>query len=147
LTALRLRFRFILQLVSEEFCFGYLQSSSQPSTSPPRHLPRRLSRRRLTAWPCPKLSRPSARSLVLTTSPQEAPPESPAGLGRPCARQTPRGAASRLGVEMSRAELGSARLAYLTSSKKRLGSARSWLASRLDEPTSLGIKLNLLSIL
>jgi hypothetical protein len=51
-----------------------LQSSSLPSTSPPRHLPRRLSRRRPTAWPCPRLSRPSARSLVLTTSPREAPP-------------------------------------------------------------------------
>jgi hypothetical protein len=64
-----------------------------------------------------------------------------------------------LGVETSRARLGSARLAearscnepssarlaHLTSSKKRLGSARSWLASRLAEPTSLGIKLNLLS--
>jgi hypothetical protein len=37
-------------------------------------LPRRLSRRRLAAWPCPKLSRPSVRSLVLTTSPREAPP-------------------------------------------------------------------------
>jgi hypothetical protein len=42
--------------------------------SPLRHLPKRLSRGRLTAWPCPRLSRPSARSLVLTTSPREAPP-------------------------------------------------------------------------
>ena len=27
-------------------------------------------------WPCPRLSRPSAGSLVLTTSPREAPPQS-----------------------------------------------------------------------
>jgi hypothetical protein len=63
-------------------------------------------------------------------------------------------ALARGGNEPSRARLAaarpcnepsSARLAYLTSSKKRLGSARSWLASRLAEPTSLGIKLNLLS--
>jgi hypothetical protein len=45
--------------------------------------------------PCPKLSRPSARSLASMTSPRVAPPEPPVGLGRPCARQTPRGAASR----------------------------------------------------
>jgi hypothetical protein len=61
--------------VFEGFCFGCLQSSSLPSTSPPRHLPRRLSRRRPTAWPCPRLSRPSVGSLVLTTSPREAPPQ------------------------------------------------------------------------
>jgi hypothetical protein len=42
--------------------------------SPPRHLPKRLSRRRPTVWPCLRLSRPSARSSVLTTSPREAPP-------------------------------------------------------------------------
>jgi hypothetical protein len=44
--------------------------------SPSRHLPRRLSRRRPTAWPCPKLSRPSARSLALMTSTRVAPPQS-----------------------------------------------------------------------
>jgi hypothetical protein len=45
-----------------------------------------------------------------------------------------------VGVETSRA-----RLAHLASSKKQLGSARSWLASRLAEPTSLVININLLS--
>jgi hypothetical protein len=60
--------------VFEELRFGCLHSSSLPSTSPPKHLPRQLSRKRPTAWPCPKLSRPSARSSVLTTSPREAPP-------------------------------------------------------------------------
>jgi hypothetical protein len=35
------------------------------------------------------------RAFGLTTSPRVAPPESPAGLGRPCAQQTPRGAAPR----------------------------------------------------
>jgi hypothetical protein len=65
----------------------------------------------------------------------------------------------RGGNEPSRAELGSAwlaaacscnepsaaRLAHLASSKKRLGLTRSWLASRLAEPTSLAINVNLLS--
>jgi hypothetical protein len=32
-------------------------------------------------WPCPRLSRPSARSLVLTTSPREAPPRRLQALG------------------------------------------------------------------
>jgi hypothetical protein len=52
---------------------------------------------------------------------------------------------ARLAAARSCNEPSSARLAHLTSSKKRLGSARSWLASRLAESTSLGIKLNLLS--
>jgi hypothetical protein len=59
--------------VFEDFCFGYLQSSSLPSMSPPRHLPRRPSRGRPTTWPCPRLSRPSIGSLVSTTSPRGAP--------------------------------------------------------------------------
>jgi hypothetical protein len=73
----------------------YLQGSRRLLTSPSRtarRLPRRLSRRRPTTWPCPRLFRLSARPLVSTTSPRVAPPESPAGLGRPCAQQTPRGA-------------------------------------------------------
>jgi hypothetical protein len=40
-----------------------------------RHLPRRLSRRRPTAWPCPRPSRPSARPSASTTSPWVAPPQ------------------------------------------------------------------------
>jgi hypothetical protein len=59
--------------VFEDFYFGCLQRSSLPSMSPPRHLPRRPSRGRPTTWPCLRLSRPSAGSLVSTTSPRGAP--------------------------------------------------------------------------
>jgi hypothetical protein len=41
-------------------------------------------------WPCLRPSRLSARPLASTASPRVAPPESSAGLGRPCAQQTPR---------------------------------------------------------
>jgi hypothetical protein len=52
---------------------------------------------------------------------------------------------ARLAAARSLNELGSARLAHMASSEKRLGSARSRLASRLAEPTSPAINLNLLS--
>jgi hypothetical protein len=52
---------------------------------------------------------------------------------------------ARLVAARSRNELGSARLAHPASSEKRLGSARSRLASRLAEPTSPTINLNLFS--
>jgi hypothetical protein len=57
----------------EVFCFGCLHSSSLPLMSPPRHLPRRPSRGRPTTQLCLRPSRPSAGSLVPTTSPREAP--------------------------------------------------------------------------
>jgi hypothetical protein len=60
-----------------------------------KRLPRRLSRRRPTVWPCPRPSRLFARPSASTASPRVAPPESSVGLGRPCAQQTPWGAAPR----------------------------------------------------
>jgi hypothetical protein len=88
----------ILHLVSEEHCAAVCRVRDGSLTSPSRtarRLPRRLSRRRPTAWPCLRPSRPSAGPLVSTTSLQVPPPESPAGLRRPCAQQAPRGAAPR----------------------------------------------------
>jgi hypothetical protein len=52
---------------------------------------------------------------------------------------------ARLAAARSRNEPSSARLVYLANSEKRLGSARSGLASRLAEPTSLAININMLS--
>jgi hypothetical protein len=52
---------------------------------------------------------------------------------------------ARLAAARSRNELGSARLAHPASSEKRLGSARSRLASRLAEPTRPTINLNMFS--
>jgi hypothetical protein len=52
---------------------------------------------------------------------------------------------ARLAAARSRNEPSSARLVYLANSEKRLGSARSGLASRLAEPTSLAIHINMLS--
>jgi Tfp pilus assembly protein PilF len=51
---------------------------------------------------------------------------------------------TRLTAARSCNESSSAWLAHLASSKKRLGSARSWLTSQLAELTSLGINVNLL---
>jgi hypothetical protein len=75
-----------------------LQGLRRFMTSPSRtarRLPRRLSRRRSTAWPCSRLSRLFAGPLASTMFPRAAPPRVAAGLGRPRAQQTPRGAAPR----------------------------------------------------
>jgi hypothetical protein len=51
-----------------------LQSSRRLSTSPPRRLPRRLSRKRPTVRPCPRLSRPFVGPSTSMTSARAAPP-------------------------------------------------------------------------
>jgi hypothetical protein len=69
-------FVFIRLLVSEEHCpticrvRRLLTSLSRTA----RRLPRRLSRWRPSACPCPRLSRPSAGPLASMTSPRVAPP-------------------------------------------------------------------------
>ena len=86
----------ILHLATEESCPAVCRIRIRLLTRPSRtarRLPRRLSRRRPSVWPCPRLSRPFARPSASTASPWVAPPESSAGLGRPCAQQTPRGTA------------------------------------------------------
>jgi hypothetical protein len=67
----------ILHLATEESCPAVcrirIRLLKRPSRTA-RRLPRRLSRRRPSVWPCPRLSRLSVRPLASTASPRVAPP-------------------------------------------------------------------------